>query len=90
VLLGIDFGNSTEMALKVPSVPRAKCYEVRTAVVNSNNNIGHWQPAGLFTSTKLLKFKDLTPGTTYAFQVRAIGGSSGYSDWSNPVSRMCV
>jgi hypothetical protein len=32
----------------------------------------------------------LTPGTTYVFQVRAIGGSTRYSDWSNPVSRMCV
>jgi hypothetical protein len=90
VILGIDFGNSTEMALKVPSVRHAKCYEVRTAVVSANNNIGPWQPAGLFTSTKLLKFKELTPGTTYAFQVRAIGGSTGYSDWSNPFSRMCV
>jgi chitodextrinase len=32
----------------------------------------------------------LTPGTTYVFQVRAVGGSTGYSDWSNPVSRMCA
>jgi hypothetical protein len=32
----------------------------------------------------------LTPGTTYMFQVRAIGGSTRYSDWSNPVSRVCV
>jgi chitodextrinase len=32
----------------------------------------------------------LTAGTTYMFQVRAVGGSTRYSDWSNPVSRMCV
>jgi hypothetical protein len=27
---------------------------------------------------------------SYMFQVRAAGGSTRYSDWSNPVSRMCV
>ena len=26
----------------------------------------------------------------YTFQVRAIGGSSGYSDWSDPVSHMSM
>ncbi len=32
----------------------------------------------------------LAPGTAYVFQARAIGGSTGYSDWSNAVSRMCA
>ena len=32
----------------------------------------------------------LTPGTNYTFQVRAIGGSTGYSDWSDPVSHMSM
>jgi hypothetical protein len=39
---------------------------------------------------KAIVIKDLIPGTTYVFQVRAVGGSTGYSDWSNPVSRMCT
>ena len=32
----------------------------------------------------------LVPGTMYDVQVRAIGGSTGYSDWSDPVSHMCM
>jgi len=32
----------------------------------------------------------LTPGTTYAIQVRALGGSTGSGDWSDTVTRICV
>jgi len=32
----------------------------------------------------------LTPGTIYFVRVRAIGGSTGYSEWSVPVSLMCT
>jgi hypothetical protein len=90
VIFSIDFGFSGELALKITSIPRAKCYEVRFAKGDINNNTGAWQPGGLFTSTKSIMVKDLIPGTTYVFQVRAIGGSTGYSDWSHSVSRMCV
>jgi len=36
-----------------------------------------------------MTINNLTPGTTYAFQVRAVGGSTGYTDWSDPVAHMC-
>jgi len=32
----------------------------------------------------------LVPGTMYQVQVRAIGGSTGYSDWSDAVHHMCM
>jgi hypothetical protein len=87
---GIDIGNSGELVLKLTPIARAKCYEVRWATVGANNTPGSWQPAGLFTVARSLKIAGLIPGTTYVFQVRAVGGSTGYSDWSNPVSRMCA
>jgi hypothetical protein len=90
MIVSIDFGTSRELGLKIPSVARAKCYDVQFAKLDTNNTIGAWQRAGLFTSTKSIVVKDLIPGTTYVFQVRAVGGSTGYSDWSNPVSRMCT
>ena len=89
-ILGIDFGNSTELVLKVTPIARAACYEVRSAAVGTGNAPGPWQTAGLFTSSRSITVADLVPGTTYVFQVRAVGGSTGYSDWSNPVSRMCA
>ena len=30
------------------------------------------------------------PGVVYTIQVRAIGGLTGYGDWSDPISRMAV
>jgi hypothetical protein len=89
-ILSIGFGNSTELVLKVTPIAHARCYEVRSAAVCAENTPGPWQAAGMFTNSRSMTIEGLTPGTTYMFQVRAIGGSTRYSDWSNPVSRMCV
>ena len=89
-ILNLGLGNSTELVLKVTPIAHAKCYEVRMAVVSAGDSPGPWQTAGLFTNSRSMTIEGLTPGTTYMFQVRAIGGSTRYSDWSNPVSRMCA
>jgi len=89
-ILDIDTGNSGELVLKITPIARAKCYEVRSAAVGAGNVQGPWQTAGLFTAARSLKISGLIPGTPYVFQVRAVGGSTTYSDWSNPVSRMCA
>ena len=89
-ILNVGFGNSTELVLKVTPIAHAKCYEVRSAAVCAENTPGPWQTVGMFTNSRSMTIDGLTPGTTYMFQVRAIGGSTRYSDWSNPVSRMCV
>jgi len=89
-ILSIDFGNTTELVLKVTRIAHAKCYEARMAVVGAGNVPGPWQAAGMFTGSRSMTVAGLVPGTTYMFQVRAIGGSNGYTDWSNPVSRMCA
>jgi hypothetical protein len=89
-ILNAGFGNSTELVLKVTPIAHAKCYEVRSAVIGAGNVPGPWQAAGLFTNSRSMTISGLTPGITYMFQARAVGGSARYSDWSNPVSRMCV
>jgi hypothetical protein len=89
-ILSVDLGNSGELVLKVTPIARAKCYEVRLTATGAGNVPGSWQTAGLFTNSRSMTVGHLTPGTTYTFQVRAIGGSTGYSDWSNSVSRMCA
>jgi len=49
-----------------------------------------WQAAGVFTQARRIVLQNLTPGTTYNIQARAIGGSTGSSDWSDPVSHMAL
>ncbi len=76
--------------LRVTPIARARCYDVQSAAVGAGDVPGPWQDAGMYTSSRSITIAGLVPGTTYLFQLRAVGGSSGYSDWSNPVSRMCA
>ena len=75
-ILNVSFGNSTELVLKVTPIAHAKCYEVRAATVCADNTPGPWLAAGMFTNSRSMTIDGLTPGTTYMFQVRAIGGST--------------
>ena len=51
---------------------------------------GPWQDAGIFSQARRIELTNLTPGTVYGIRVRAIGGSTGYSDWSMPTSHMSL
>ena len=64
--------------------------EGRSAAVAANGTPGPWQSAGLFTNSRSTPVSGLTPGTMSTFQFRAIGGSTGYSDWSNPSGHMSL
>jgi hypothetical protein len=86
--LSIDLGNRGELLLKVSPIARAKCYEMQSAAIGAGNVPEPWQNSGIFTSSRIT-VAALVPGTTYLFQMRAIG-ATGYTDWSNPVSRMCA
>jgi len=51
---------------------------------------GPFQSAGVFSKARSMTITGLTPGTTYAIQVRALGGSTGSGDWSETVTRICM
>lgn len=81
----IDNEQSTQLALRLKPVDTARAYEVRMSYGTSG-----WQATGVFTQARRIVLDQLTPGTTYTVQARAIGGSTGYSDWSDPVSHMSL
>jgi hypothetical protein len=85
----IERGVAAELVLRLKPVPRARCYQVRAAEVENGKTSDSVMDCGLFTKSRI-SVKGLTPGKTYSFQVRAVGGAAGYSDWSNPVSCMCA
>ncbi len=66
-------------------VPTARAYEVRM-----KNGTGDYQTVGIFTYVRLILIPGVIPGQIYTVQVRAIGGITGYSDWSDPASRMAM
>jgi hypothetical protein len=83
-IVGIDNEMSTQLVARVEGVDNARAYEAQV------KNGGGWLPAGIFTQSRRMILTNLTPGTTYSVQVRAVGGSTGYSDWSDPVSHMAM
>ena len=89
VLDTVDNGHSGQLLITVQRLPNAKSYEAHLATV-IGGAIGPWQLVGMFTKSRNLPVNGLTPGTIYTFRVRAIGGTTGYSDWSDPVSHMSL
>ena len=86
----VDNGNTGQLLVKVKPIANAKCYEVRYAALGAGGAPGPWQSGGLFTNSRSMPLNGLTPGTNYSLDVRAVGGSTGYSDWSDPVSHMSM
>jgi hypothetical protein len=69
---------SGQLTLRVSSVANARSYQVQVQVGN-----GVWQDAGVFPQARRMVVVNLTPGTMYYIRVRAIGGSTGQSQWSD-------
>jgi hypothetical protein len=76
---------------------RGHAQKVLDAARRSSLNLGNINPK--FKTSMKSKMRKrpitpalygLTPGTTYSLQVRAVGGSTGYSDWSDAVSHMSL
>ena len=77
---------TTKLLVRLTPVTNARSYNVQT---NTNGN-GTWTDAGIYTQARRIVLGNLTPGTTYSVRARAIGGSTGTSDWSAPVSLMAT
>jgi hypothetical protein len=85
----VDRGpNSGQIDAKPQSLSDALHYEIRYAVVN-NGTPGTWASSIILTSPKATTISNLTPGTTYAFQIRAMG-RLGYTDWSDSTTFICA
>jgi hypothetical protein len=89
-ILKIDHGNSGELLVTMQTLPRARSYDVRYGPVSANGGPPATWTMETFASAKLaVPIAGLTPGTNYAFQVRAFG-KLGYTDWSDSVTRICA
>lgn len=76
---------STVLGVKVPPVANSRAFEARV-----QNGTGGPETFGGFKSTRDILIPNRVPGQTYRVEVRAVGGLTGYSDWSDPVSHMAT
>jgi hypothetical protein len=81
----IDRGaNSGQVLLKPTTISGAMSYDVRYAAVGAGGTLGAWTLLTL-TSPKVATISGLTPGTSYQFQIRALG-KLGYTDYSESMT----
>ena len=73
------------MIARVDAVKNAKMYEGRIRL-----NDGDWLPSVFEGDSQRIIFSGLTRGKDYTAEVRALGGSTGESDWSDPSSHMAM
>ena len=51
---------------------------------------GEWGSVLTFKNGRSILFDELKAGLTYMFQLCGLGGSTGQSDWSEPVSKVAI
>jgi hypothetical protein len=83
--LALKNGSSGELVGSVGPVKNCNMYEGRIKL-----DPGDWLPSVFTGDSQHISFAGLTPGKTYTAQVRALGGSTGQSDWSDPSSHMAI
>jgi hypothetical protein len=80
-IVGIDNNTSTQLDVHVSPIANAYVYEVQTSITGTD-----WKTAKFSTQARTIILTGLTTGTVYQVRVRALGGSTGQSDWSTPSS----
>lgn len=83
-ITAIENAAAGQLLVRVTPVANARSYHVQT----SSGGSGAWQDAGIYSRARSILLTGLTSGTVYNVRVRAIGGSTGASDWSDPQSHI--
>ncbi|MBV9656601.1 MAG: fibronectin type III domain-containing protein [Verrucomicrobia bacterium] len=93
----IDNTGAGELTLRASAIPNARAYKAqyqtlpnKAIAALADDPPGPWTSAGLFSSTRGLAVTGLTPGQLYNFRLKAIGGLTVESDWSDTVSHMSL
>jgi hypothetical protein len=85
-VLSADPAQSGEIKVRIAADSNVKSYLGRIKKATD----GDFGPTLSFQNSRKILFQGLTAGVTYVMQLCAIGGSTGKSDWSEPVSKMAM
>jgi hypothetical protein len=77
---------TTRVLLRLSPVTNANSYEIQYTTDGGKT----WVSGAISSQARSILVTSLTPGTVYTIQARALGGSTGQSIWSTPVSIMAT
>ena len=80
--------NAGQLLVSVAAVPDAYSYQVRWAPAGTADTASTWTIHSIGRTQPPVTIGNLMPGTAYVFQARAL--NSGFTDWSDPVTRICT
>lgn len=89
VLRSVTNGASGELVASSNRLDHARAYEVYAAVMGPDGTPLEWRFHGTSTASRRIIAIGLVPGTMYLVRIRAVGGTTGYSDWSDAMTQMC-
>jgi len=90
VVTGIEQGPSGVLVVSIKPVSKAKTYELRFGAAGPGGALpASWTNQTLPSVRTPAVLSGLTPGTSYAVQVRAFG-LLGYTEWSDSAFRMSI
>ncbi|HTX20260.1 MAG TPA: fibronectin type III domain-containing protein [Candidatus Aquilonibacter sp.] len=85
-ILAATNDGTTQVALRLSPVTNAKSYQIQLSTDGGKT----WVNGGAFPQARRIVLTNLLPGTIYMIQAQAIGGSTGQSNWSTPISIMAT
>jgi len=89
-ILNIDQGPTGQLLASIKPVRKAKSYELRYGAAGAGGAASAaWSTLTVPNAKTAVPINGLTPGTTYAIQVRAYG-QLGYTEYSDSVTRMVI
>lgn len=81
--MSVKNGNEGQLIARIGTpIKNTNLYEGRAKLESSDT----WLPSVFTGDSRHVIFSGLTPGSVYTIEIRALGGSTGQSDWSDPVS----
>jgi hypothetical protein len=86
-IVSIDNSVSGQLTVRGSAVLNGRMYQLQFSLDNGVT----WTNANVnYTSARRMLLTPTTPGKLYLIQICALGGSTGQSAWSNPVSVMAT
>ena len=83
--INVNNGNTGELIASVKPLANSSMYEARAKADGAD-----WLPSAFSGDSRRITIDGLTPGTMYTVEVRALGGQTGQSPWSDPTSHMSM
>jgi hypothetical protein len=77
---------TTQLLLRLTPVANANSYAIRLSADGGKT----WVNGCISSQARSIVQKNVVPGTVYTIQAQALGGSTGESPWSTPVSIMAT